>query len=155
MPSSCISSCISTIDSLGKPEAAVVSFVTLPCSAETECLTEPGDSWFFPWLWSAQSQRFSCVLPHKAGIVGLYSDFYMVLGSEFPPSWMCSQHSYICPGLGTCFFFSSFFIIIVILNYNHSIYTRSQRLDHRTFSKLISPILISPTLLYCFLEPLD
>lgn len=54
---------------VGKPEAAVVSFVTLPCSAETECLTEPGDSWFFPWLWSAQSQRFSCVrTPTKLGL---------------------------------------------------------------------------------------
>lgn len=51
-----------------------------------QSLTEPGD----PWLWSVQSQRFSCVLSPKAGIVGLYTDFYVVLGSEFPPSWKCT-----------------------------------------------------------------
>lgn len=76
-----------------------------------QSLTEPGD----PWLWSVQSQGFSCVLSPKAGTVGLYTDFYVVLGSEFSPSWKCSQHSYpkdISPGLGICFF-SSFFIIIV------------------------------------------
>lgn len=76
-----------------------------------QSLTEHGD----PWLWSVQSQRFSCVLSPKAGIVDLYTDFYVVLGSELPPSRKCSQHCYpkdISPGLGICFF-SSFFIIIV------------------------------------------
>lgn len=124
MPSSCISSCVGTIDSgnrstdIGKPEAPVLSFVTLPCSAETECLTEPGNSFFFLGYGQLSPRGSPVSSSPKAGIVGLCTDFNMVLGSEFPPSWMCSQHSYpedISSDLDTCFFFTFFFIIIVII----------------------------------------